>query len=271
LASGSGTDLVEVTVLAGRLAEHVTIEARNVIITGTDGSILDGLHSFRPLTLSHNSNVTVKGLQFVRGKGEDGGAISVTTGSFLTVEGCQFLWNLATASGGALSVDRGSLHVANSKFEHNSVLSHSLVANAVGGAIAIRSPVGSNLNLSDSLFKNNSAMSPVASRGGGIGWPGDTTGNMLLHRNTFISNKALYGGAISVAQQSGQHAITSCNFIENAARDEINLDNAPSEGGAIHVEQAQTTLDANMFELNQADFGGALSLSQATVSACHTD
>jgi predicted outer membrane repeat protein len=103
-----------------------------------------------------------------------------------------------------------------------------------------------SLELYDSAFENNSAL-----RGGAI----FSDGVVTSAGNTFVRNRAQYGGAAWLGERAAG------STLGEPGRPDVYLDNTALEaGGAMHVAAVGVGLVANEFEGNEAVFGGAISV-----------
>ena len=108
---------------------------------------------------------------------------------------------------------------------------------------------GGYVDLYDNRFEGNSAV-----RGGAI----FANASLLTAGNTFVGNSASYGGAAWLA------AGVRRSILGAPGRADVYLDNTASEaGGALHVVADEVDFGANVFEGNEAVFGGAISVDPA--------
>ncbi len=164
----------------------------------------------------------------------EGAAMRIATGSKVTLAGCSLVGNRAEVRGGAVSVIGSQLFVARSRFAGNRVDLAANGPNAAGGALYL---LDSFVAIYDSLFEGNAA----GYVGGAIyafGTYGAQSGvpatEILLGRSTLRQNQA--------------EACAGCATP------------GPSEGGALHVENATTAwLQRVIVDGNQAEDGGGLS------------
>ena len=111
-----------------------------------------------------------------------------------------------------------------------------------GGAIGAFSA----LDLFDNHFEGNSAL-----RGGAV----YATANMLTAGNTFVRNSAQFGGAVWLALG------TRRSILGLPGRPDVYRDNVALEsGGAVYVVADAVDFAANVFEGNEALFGGAIAV-----------
>ena len=183
-----------------------------------------------------------------------GGAVRINDGDG-SFDYCRFFGNVAfeegdvfcSASGGAISILRGSLDVSRSSFLDNQAscrgywhhLPHEVTSVASGGAIATDK---STLELMNCEFHRNIAYTTVATSGIGE------------------SNTAVYGGAVSIIA-GHDHQIVKCDFEENSVTGGEMSGAAHRMGGALYCQstaKGRVLLDSCTFEANHADTGGAL-------------
>lgn len=128
---------------------------------------------------NYKGSLKVYNSVFSKNRADYGPAIYCIAGDSL-IGNCNFSYNNATKSGGAVGVDsKGTLKVYNSKFYSNRGL--------YGGAIY---SISANLLVSNTTFTSN-----VASKSGGaIGTT--TAGTLKIYNSKFYSNRGTYGGAI---------------------------------------------------------------------------
>lgn len=159
----------------------------------------------------------------------------------------RFANNSADNLGGSI-YSAGKLDVYSSEFENNSAI--------YGGAIF----ANEETNIHKSCFSHNMANAS----GGSVYMSGN--GNQSIYDCEFISNTALFGGAIIAFNNVN---ISSCNFKDN---------NASANGGAIDFyENGTYTVTKSSFETNIANYGGAIyiyandeeSMARLNVSQCN--
>ncbi|WP_405272640.1 hypothetical protein [Methanobrevibacter sp.] len=151
------------------------------------------------------TNLRIIGSTFVNGNAKYGGAIHINGNTKqMTIDGCNFINNVASEDGGAISrYESSSVDIINSNFEGNSA--------QWGGAIYLKYTDG---KLSNCTFKNNHASVDSGAVSGGV-----------LTDCTFIGNTAVdFGGAAAWG------SYINCNFINNSAN---NYGGAINNGNSI--------------------------------------
>ncbi|MBN2715193.1 MAG: hypothetical protein JXX14_05015 [Deltaproteobacteria bacterium] len=184
--------------------------------------------------------------------GRGGGAVSVWTGSALTVVGSRFTGN-SSYYGGAIYSLLSSLDVFNSIFVDNVTIDN---GGGEGGAIgtdgASEYPddnISGAIEICGSIFRNNRGL---RSGGGVYIWvyPPDT---VRVDRTTLESNRigaAGLGGGMRIS--NGEIAVTKTSFISNVSE---------NHGGALYLDcSPRCDIVNTTFFNNQADsYGGAIS------------
>ena len=216
------------------------------------------------------TNLKIIGSTFVNGNAKYGGAIHINGNTKqMTIDGCNFINNVASEDGGAISrYESSSVDIINSNFEGNSA--------QWGGAIYLKYTDG---KLSNCTFKNNHASvdSGAVSRGvlTDCTFIGNTAGDFggaaawgSYNNCIFINNSANnYAGAINTG-----NSIENCIFINNSAN---------KYGGAIYSKGGNyLKIKDSYFEKCQANtYGGAmdiyevkdLNLINCDFYECYTD
>lgn len=122
-----------------------------------------------------------------------GGAMTVEYGNGVTLRDVDFANNDASQNGGAMYNDSlGSIVFERTSFDGNT-------AGALGGAMYNRSGVGTSaINITDTLFNNNSALATGGNGQGGAMHNETFGGNisLLMNRVTLSNNQADFAGAI---------------------------------------------------------------------------
>ena len=194
-----------------------------------------------------------------------GGAIAWMKSENININHYTFVDNAAEVSGGAIYVGEGSGNciVSNSYFEGNNVTSTDdghggaiewyAQSGAVftstfndnhaykGGAIFVGRTSG-DINITDSIFENNTAVS----NGGAIDV---NASSVIITGSTLTGNTAQNGGAIYVGGSGEHNSVTSCTFTNN---------NATGNGGAIDWAASNGNILNSKFEYNNAENGGAV-------------
>ena len=191
--SGGG----EITFDCGGAATILLTNANVITTTATlngGGLItLSGGNSTRLFVISNATQLTLHDITLSNGfANADGGAIFVSGGGTLWVEGSTFTGNATfnDASGGAI-INYGTVSVTNSSFIDNS--------GGNGGAIYPRWG-GSRTLIQNSIFRNNRAVNINSGWGGALLiWDG---AQVEILNSQFIANTARSGGAIYNTQPS---------------------------------------------------------------------
>jgi hypothetical protein len=213
---------------------------------------------------------------------DDLGGYGVITPAAVTITSSSIIDN-TSVSGGGINTFGGTLTISGSTFASNSVGS-ATTSFALGGAIYGVFDLGLNINISGSLFTNNTATASVAqnpdSAFGGAIYAinfglGVGEGELNISNSAFVQNSVIgsggFGGAID-AESGIAATVTGTSFTGNTA-----TAIAAAEGGAVSLEPFNnadiTTLTNCAFQGNSAvipatptipedegtAFGGALS------------
>ena len=272
-----------------RLSSAIRV-TRPLVIDGAGAVTLDGGGTSQIFVVASNASLSARNLRFIRGKapprteadgiggaisgqwrskievrdctfedntaGRGGGAVSVWTGSALTVVGSRFLRNHSWY-GGAIYSLLSPLQVVNSSFLDNVTLTDRGTGD--GGAIgtdgASESPndgVGGRIEICGSTFRNNEAH--------GLGgaaylwaYPPD---QVVIDRTTVEGNRVSkngkgtsLGGGMRVS--NGEIAIMASSFLANASE---------VSGGALYLDCSPSCQITNStFYANRAgSYGGAI-------------
>lgn len=223
-------------------------------------SSLDGEGQRRVVEAAPGVELTLDGLQVIRGVGQGRGGGMLAENAHVTLRDTTFDHNLATAApngdayGGAASIEGGSLQVLSSTFRANAARCQPRRW-SYGGALYVSGTLTTSVE--GSLFEANDAWigsglafeqvsaSPIEIRlctfrdgGRGLAQPGIIGG---------------YGGGVDVDNAS---AVLEGNaFIHN--RVDLN-------GGAVRVRTGSATLDRNLMTGNEAELGSAINLEYFT-------
>jgi predicted outer membrane repeat protein len=193
--------------------------------------LIDGNLTLRESVFSSNSSPL------------DGGAIYAEN-SDINSSNCRFNSNQNTSNngGGAISMSAGTLTDLNSTFATNSSNSSNPSAASWGGALAIQSVIAI---LEKSTFSHN-----TSTKSGGAIYSSDS--NLTLLNGSFQSNESSTGAGGAVYSSDSNLTINDSSFHQNYA--------TSSSGGAISVDEtSDISLLDNIFKMNSASFGGAVS------------
>jgi predicted outer membrane repeat protein len=245
------------------LGRGFTVRARageKVIFDGAGRhALVVGINS----SVSRQKPVTFEGITFTNGYSNGNSIAAGVTlhNAEMTFVNCTFTNNRtasADSAGGAVQVAINSTALfVNSTFADNS-------AKASGGAIEVQDH--SRVYIHNSIFRNNRVNLPnhtSYSSGGAI-----HIGNAIarISNSRFEGNQAGYvGGAIFAIGTFGNSLrtdviISNSTFINNQAVNDPGVTlQAPSEGGALHIESFSTLrVYSSRFINNNANSGGAV-------------
>jgi CSLREA domain-containing protein len=233
------------------------------------------------LTIDGGGNITISG---DTDSDNDGDVHILTIHPFanVTLQNLTVTYGLDASSGGAAIQNSGTLSLSNVTISNSATTS----ASQGGGAI-YNSGGDSNLTIANSVLTGNSASFPggaiynisgsVTITDSVLSGNSSTTGSggaiynsgpLTITGSTFSANLApsAGGGAIAEVTTSGTPSITGSTFFDNQA----------NFGGAIYVSQATMTVTGSTFESNDAtnDAGaiylassGVLTVTNSTISA----
>ena len=170
--------------------------------------------------------------------GNDAGAISITAGSEIAMLNCTLNGNRADLQGGALSISNSNLTLTDTIFRNNSA-----GADSGGGIIAWNRCV---IKITNSIFTNNTALN--SGYGGAI--KGSKKIRLLVHNGTFISNHADAEGGAIYTDRNSTIILKDSKFYNNYA-----------DSGALHIDQNCTLVTYNCtFKGNRANEGACISM-----------
>jgi len=176
---------------------------------GADKTVLDGGGSVQILDIDtdadwNGGDVTIKGMAFENGNGDNGGGVHVHGSSInITIKQCAFSGNSANYGGGVYAYsDSGTITITNNTFSENS-------ADWWGGGIYAWS---GTVTITNNTFSENSANY----RSGAV-YAYSSFGTVTITNNTFSGNSANYGGGVCAGSHSGTITITNNTFSENSA------------------------------------------------------
>ena len=202
----------------------------------------------------YGKNVIFSKCVFNKNKAADvGGALYADydglKNSALVVKYCNFTYNTAVVSAGAVIALSNNSKISNCIFNHNSVKND---GDCYGGAIQIGLDThNSHGNVYNSVFSYNKAVS--TSNGESHGGAGCVRNGSSYYNCTFNNNVADYGAALTYHADG---TIKNCTFISNTAN---------KYGGAIAIRLLHKNMNLNIikciFKSNKAPYGGAIKLS----------
>ena len=277
------TATIESALFMNNTGRALHVEAGDVYITNSvftrnDGGAVD----------IQSSNSLINNTEFNYNSAESGGAVEVGSGA-VVITRCNFTNNKAVQLGGAISVDSGSsVSIFNCELTKNSaeesgaigvfsgnvsIFNSTLTNNSAdsGGAIGVYS---GSVSISDSTLTNNSAY-----YGGGV--INVNSGNVSISNSTLTNNRAYSGGAIVV--YSGSVIISDSILINNRAEESGAIDvnsgssvsisdstltnNGANSGGAIGVSSGNVSISDSTLSNNNAYYGGgAIDINSGNVS-----
>ncbi|KAF2077609.1 hypothetical protein CYY_001072 [Polysphondylium violaceum] len=246
----------------------VDCQYRSPFIKSGSSLTVNGLH----ITNAINSAITAPPSQsvvsiyqttFTNCSGVDGGALSISYPTSLTVYFSFFTNNSATGLGGAIYAS--TTNVFRSSFSNNTatsmggaIYSQELTVQTSGfiGNIAQQGGGGAIFSLethiSGSTLRNNSAP-----QGGAI-----DTEFIGADSNSIYENTAQQGGAIYIRSSIRQNQMTNCKIYNNTVT---------SDGGALYIYSASTQSELDLtktsiFDNKAANIGGAFYFNQTSTS-----
>lgn len=240
------------------LTSASTVQLSNCLIEGNVVPTASGT-----VLVTGSAVVSIRDTVFANNTAAVGGAIMYNANVPLLINNCSFLYNTASAYGGAISVSQPmtmdtdyAVLVTNSTFVGN-------LGTTEGGAFQIDSSLLAGVVpvlLDTVYFEANEA-----SDGGSLHLTGSaklTTAATQLGRTTFNANVAdRYGGGIYLTG-TATIALSAVDFASNSA----------FNGGALYVSQTSniSIVDAT-FDKNEAFLGGAISLNDGSAVTALTD
>jgi predicted outer membrane repeat protein len=215
------------------LAESLVDTKDHLTIIGNGATLQGGgpYSGFAILGVSSMDTLTLDGVSFNGGYGDDGGAIS--NKGYLTVNGGVFSYNSAGYGG---AIDSGgkdsSLTIKHAVFTHNSAIRW-------GGAVATSSTTA----ITGTTFADNKGHD-----GGALYNDADPA---VVGNTSFIGNVGEYGGAIY------NTADLALGTVTGRAGGDTFSENKAYEGGAIYNHDS-ATIDDSLIMSNEAHRGGGL-------------
>ncbi len=237
------------------------ITGKETVIDSIDGNItLDGGGVTRILSAPNGSSLSVRNLRFINGKAPAseesdgiGGAVAGNWRSQVEVRNCTFENNSAGRGGGAVSVWTGSsLTIVNSRFVGN--------RSFYGGAVySLLSP----LNIVNSVFEDNETIDNGWGEGGAIGtdgaseYPDDAIGgNIDICGTTIKNNRGLRSGGGVYIWVYPPDKVT----VDRTTIEENNIGGG-GLGGGMRISNGEIIVNASSFISNVSEnHGGALYL-----------
>jgi predicted outer membrane repeat protein len=265
-------------------------------IQGEDANstVLDGKGLVTPLTMQVTSGLMeISGLEFKKGKGENGGGLSIKGDSLVKISNSRFIQNTAQGNGGGFSINPGgNTWISKSTFIKNTaqgngggysggfatLTDNQFLENKAGGSgggIYCSGQVFDD-EFFDEFFESNECivkgneiiLNQAEGSGGGVFGGtfiqeiGENNVNDHVQNNRFIENKA--GGAGGGLFCSGFFESTSCRIIGN----EFSMNEAGGDGGGAFLGSDSVSAFKNSFINNRAGTsGGGASLGGRFVGA----
>jgi hypothetical protein len=209
----------------------------NIVIRAEQGATLNAQQNSRIFNFGKGYNITLQNLTLVNGQTSSGGG-GILNSAVLTISDTtlQNNKNIASMYNGGAILNNGLLTVERSVFRNNSSVGYS--QNSGGGAIFNNGRVTVN----NTIFRENMVSN------GGAGGAINNNGTLYGAGLTISGNSAQNGGSI--------YAVNSTTYLERSL---FRGNTAITNGGAIHINtNSQSNLVNNIFDYNQAQYGGAV-------------
>lgn len=201
LAIDSAVDGDVIDVGPGNYPEQLTID-KSITLEGSlspGDTVLNGMNSFRPIEVTGEFQVTIRGFHFYNGWADNGSAVFIWHSPTVLIENCLFTENFAYESNTLHIRHTGTaVRIRDCEFRRNT-------CNVFSAAIGIG--VGGYLLLEDSIFVDN-----VAS--GVSGAINCSQAYMDVYDCVFIRNSSSGSGAIHYF--SGGGTVSNNTFFENS-------------------------------------------------------
>ncbi|MBS7257693.1 MAG: right-handed parallel beta-helix repeat-containing protein, partial [Methanobrevibacter sp.] len=249
-----------------KLKDTLNIKTNKITIDG-QGHTIDGDEDYRIFYIPANY-VTIQNLKLINGDCDEGAAIYAD--KYLTVKKCEFTNNKTSDRGGAIFNYNGNLDISDSMFKNNRA-SGTWGRDQYGGAIYC-----TNLKCNNCTFEDN--------------YSNDDAGAIYIHdgdkteiRNSkFIRNNAeLSGGAISCVDVYCNNCTFENNYASNLGgainggygahvqNSRFKNNKAGDDGGAVYIDGGQGEISDSHFTNNQAKNGGAIYSSNIDCLRCY--
>ena len=225
-----------------------------IFVTGSDVELTDVEMSENSATVNGgafyvtSSTVTINGGSFTRNTAVLGGAVYAVGGSQLIIENTEFSENSASSNGGAIAAYHAELTISG----ENTVFNANTAAN-YAGAIYLSNQtvegatVGAILNMTGGTFSENTAIA-----GGAIN--GRTNSEMTITGTVFRNNSATGG-----TTQQGGGAILAYHNTATLSGVEMSGNSTAYYGGAVAALGATLTIkDNSIIDNNTGTTGAAL-------------
>ena len=227
--------------------------SKNMTVIGHNSSI-DGSGLARGVTIDYNCNVVFENMTFINGySNSNGGGIYLRDNSTLLLKNCVFTNNkVYNSNGGAVYAHyKTSLEIQNCIFSDNVAIRESDLdweefKRGMGSAIC--QSIGSNLTITDSVIRNNTAyLSSVLLVSFTQGIYDLST---LVIKNCLLENNTSEGGGVVYLDELGAGQITDTIFRYN---------NMTQRSGVLVLDASIHALVKNcLFDSNTANNGGAM-------------
>ncbi|HSV15279.1 MAG TPA: hypothetical protein VLI90_13550, partial [Tepidisphaeraceae bacterium] len=201
VATAASGDTIDASALSGTIALtsgqlQITTDV-SIVGPGADSLMLDGGGLDRLVTVAGGTTVSLAGLTFTHGGNVAAGGAIFSDGA-LTLDHVIVNANTASATGGGIFENSGSLTIVDSTISNNSIAA---TADAAGGGVFAQA---GTLSITGSTFAGNTAQAAGAAPGASNGF-------------------AARGGAIDI--ETATASITNCTFTGNTAQggDDVDL------------------------------------------------
>jgi predicted outer membrane repeat protein len=202
------------------------IDIVNLTINGFGSTLEDSSDNYAAVQITGKMDVTFRSVQFVNNTGKSGGAVRITSRSYLktvSFEDCIFRDNRAINGSavyldGARSLYTESVLFLRTTFSYNE---------AIFGAGVYMNTGCSKVFLKECTVDNNSAYNGAAL------YMSFKNSNIYFYNSTMVDNTASnFGGAVYLGSQNSKLYIDGCSFLRNTAY----------KGGALYFNKYSTTV-----------------------------
>ena len=182
---------------------------------------------------------------------DGGGAVTLNKGS-ISVRNSRFTGNYADADAGALFASSpDNVSIENSLFTSN-------VSASNGGALYIDS--ASYIRIKDSSFEGNSADNSSSGHGGGA-YLASVTGDVIIDNVSFKNNNAYHGGGLALKESRSSTGGT--NFTINSSLFDNNTATDKGAGIYAYIDGSyddNLTINGSIFSRNNASDGAGINI-----------
>ena len=272
--------------------------AFNSSIIIEDSTFAENIGTTGGVLYAEHSDIAMLGTSFVNNAALDGGVAYLSHISYLTVDRCIFSNNSCNKYGGVLCVTGDSIVEAkNSSFTHNTALSINARDPGRGGVLRVSNSSSSSfysctfignkantagvvfaiyqvqVNLIDSVFYINAAISPLPYLGYAAVLHTQSNSIVLIRGCIFKSNSANSSGGCGNIFRNGHLQVSGTNIFEN---------NTAIYGGAFTVWASTININTDCSNVsiceqdclaefigNTAQHGGALNIIQNSTAHIH--